>query len=99
MKYIVTVRGMLKGDEKQAQQAHDAIVGQVSPLAKSMGDIAHQAYLNPQNPNEFFAIDIWDNLEGLQKLYGDPKVGEAFGQLFQAPPDITIWKDSGWFGY
>ncbi len=99
MKYIVTVRGMLKGDENQAQEAHNAIVKKVSPMGKSMGNTGHQPYINTQNPKEFFSVDVWDNLEGIQKLYSDPKLGEEFGTLFEGMPAISIWKDSGWFQF
>jgi hypothetical protein len=100
MKYIVCVRATLKSTDEQAMQgAHDEIVRTVSPLAKSMGDIAHQSYLNPQNRREFMAIDTWDNLEGIQKLYADPRVGESFANLFEGQPQVTIWAESGWFAY
>ncbi len=99
MKYIVTVRGMLKGDEAQAQKVHDATVKQVSPLGKSMGSTGHQAYLNSKNRKEFFAIDFWDNLEGIQKLYSDPNLAAEFGKLFEAMPEVTVWVDSGWYQY
>ena len=100
MRYIVTVRGRLKSaDEKASQAAHDATVKQVSPLGKSMGGTGHQAYLNPQNRQEFLAIDFWDNLEGIQKLYSDPNLATEFGKLFEGQPEVVVWADSGWFQY
>ncbi len=99
MRYIVTVRGMLKGDPKEAQKAHDATVAKVSPLGKSMGSTSHQPYLNTKNPKEFFAIDVWNNLEGIQKLYSDPNLATEFGKLFEGQPEVTVWVDSGWMQY
>jgi len=99
MRYIVTVRGMLKGDAQQAQKVHDETVGKVSPLGKSMGSTGHQAYLNTQNGKEFFAIDMWDNMEGIQKLYSDPNLAEEFGKLFEGQPEVTIWESAGWMEY
>lgn len=99
MRYIVTVRGNLKGDAQQAHKVHDEIVAKVSPMGKSMGNTSHQAYLNVQNENEFFAIDFWDNLESIQKLYSDPQIGEEFGRMFEGQPEVTIWADSGWFQF
>jgi hypothetical protein len=55
--------------------------------------------LNPKDPNEFLAIDTWNNLEGLQKFMGDPKVAEAFGALFDGMPDISIWAESDWASF
>ena len=99
MRYIVTVRAMLKGDEAQAQKVHDETVAKVSPLGKSMGSTSHQAYVNTQNRKEFLAIDFWDNLEGIQKLYSDPNLATEFGKLFEGQPEVTVWVDSGWMQY
>jgi len=99
MKYIVTVRGILKGDSQQARQMHDEIVSKVSPMGRQMGNTSHQAYLNVQNNGEFFAIDVWDNLEAIQKLYSDPNLAVEFGKMFDGQPDIVVWEDSGWFQF
>ena len=97
MNYVVIVRAKLKGaNQKEAQKAHDASVEQLSQMTKPMGAIGHRAYLNPQNGMEFLAVDTWNNLEGLQKFMGDPKVAEAFGMLFEGKPDISIWAESDW---
>lgn len=99
MKYIVTVRGTLKGSPAEIQAVHDDIVARVSPMGKSMGNTSHQAYLNVQNETEFFAIDVWDNLESIQKLYSDPNLADEFGKMFDGQPEVTIWADSGWFQF
>lgn len=99
MKYVVTVRGTLKGDESQAQTIHDAIVAKISPLSKSMGGTGHQPHLNPENRKEFLSIDIWDNLEGIQKLYSDPNIATEFEKMFEGQPEVTVWADSGWMQY
>jgi quinol monooxygenase YgiN len=96
MKYIVTVRGKLKGGAKEAQAVHDEIVMRVSPMGETMGNTSHQAYLNVQDEGEFFAIDVWDNLESIQKLYGDPNLAAEFGKMFDGQPEVTVWADSGW---
>lgn len=99
MKYIVTVRGFLKNGGQDVQKAHDEIVSKVSPLGKSMGNTSHQAYLNVQNDKEFFAIDVWDNMEGIQKLYNDPNLATEFAKMFDGQPQVTIWADSGWLEF
>ena len=99
IKYIVTVRGNLKGSVEQAQAAHDDTVQKVSPMGRSMGNTSHQAYLNIQNNNEFFAIDVWDNLESIQKLYSDPNLAAEFARMFEGQPEVTVWADSGWFQF
>src|SRR5512141_1011437 len=100
MEYVTIVRAKLKGaDAKAAQKAHDATVEQLSAKTRPMGATGHRAYLNPQNPMEFLAIDPWNNLEGLQKFMGDPQVAQAFGALFEGQPDITIWSESDWASF
>ncbi len=99
MKYIVTVRGTLKGDAAAAQKAHDETVAKLSPVSRPMGATSHRAYLNPQNPKEFLAVDGWDNLEAIQKLYSDPNLAAEFGKLFEGMPEVTVWSDSGWFAF
>ena len=100
MRYIVTVRGRLKSaDEKASQKIHDATVEKISPMGKSMGSTGHQAYVNPQNRREFLAVDFWNNLEAIQKLYSDPSLGEEFGKLFEGQPEVVVWADTGWFQY
>lgn len=99
MKYFVTVRGMLKADAKASQKAHDEIVTKLAPMSRAMGDNSHHSYLNSQNPKEFLAVDGWDNLEALQKLYSDPNLAAEFGKLFEGMPEVTVWSDSGWVSY
>ena len=96
MSYIVTVHGTLKADPKELQAIHDAGAKVAEPIAKSMGNISHHPYLNPQNPREFFDVDVWESLEGLQKFFADPSMAAEFGKLFEARPEITIYEDKGW---
>ncbi len=99
MRYIVTVRGILKGSNEQAHKAHDEIVSKISPTGKQMGNTSHQPYLNVQNNNEFFAVDFWNNLEAIQKLYSDPNLAVEFAKMFEGQPQVTIWSDAGWFQF
>jgi hypothetical protein len=97
MRYIVSVRGTLKAaDEKQSQASHDGTIQKLGPTGRSMGNVGHRAYLNLQNRREFMAIDVWDNLEGPQKLFADPNLAAEFGKLFDGQPQVTMWEDAGW---
>ncbi len=99
MKYIVTVRGMLKGSPEEAKKVHNEIISKTAALRKSMGNVGHHPHLNVQNGKEFFSIDSWDNLENIQKLYSDPALVAEFGKLFEGMPDIAVWSESGWKQY
>ena len=99
MKYVVVVRGKLKGSKAEAQQVHDATVGQISPQSRQMGSTGHNADMNTQDAKDFLAVDSWDNIEAIQKLYSDPALAAEFGKLFDGQPEVTIWADSGWMSY
>ncbi|HLF82323.1 MAG TPA: hypothetical protein VI410_11180 [Anaerolineales bacterium] len=99
MRYIVTVRGKLKGSKAAAQKVHDATVAAISPKGRSMGSTAHQPFLNTQDEGEFLAVDSWDNLEGIQQLFSDPNLAAEFAKLFEGQPEVTIWAQSGWMEY
>lgn len=100
MKLIVVVRGKLKAaDAKAAQASHDAIVAKLRPISQPLGASGHRAYLNPQNPQEFLAVDQWDNPEGIQKFMSDPNTAADIGALFEGQPDVSVWAESGWGGF
>jgi len=99
MKYIVVVRGKLKSSQEEAKAVHDAILEQLPLIGRPLGAIGHQPYLNVQNSNEFLSIDTWTSLEGLQKFMGDSKVAEAFGNLFDGIPEVSIFSESGWSSF
>ena len=99
MNYITVVRAKLKGTPQEAQMAHDATVEKLSEMTRPMGAIGHKPHLNPQDPTQFLAIDTWNNLEGLQKFMSDPQVAEAFGQLFDGAPDVSVWQESDWASF
>jgi len=100
MHYVVMVRGTLKGtDTVQSQATHDATIALLGDAGKSMGNISHRTYLNPQNPREFMAVDTWNNLEGMQKLMSDPNLAAEFGKLFDGQPQVTIWAEQNWKGW
>ena len=96
MKFVVTVRGKLKGAGSKADQdAHNATVDRLSAISKSLGATGHQAYLNPQSPGEFLAVDSWGSMEGLQKFMGDAaNPGAQIASLFDGQPDITVWAEA-----
>lgn len=95
MKHIVTVRGRLKPEAGQA--AHDAIVDRLSPVSRPLGALGHQPYLNPQDPQDFLAVDTWQSLEGLQQFMAHPEnPGAAIASLFEAPPTVTVYSEAGW---
>jgi len=100
VKYIVTVRGVLKDTaEGAAQKTHDAIVERLTPRGRSLGSSGHRAFLNTQDKREFLAIDTWESAEGMQQFMSDQSVGADIASLFEGQPQVTVWSESGWSGY
>ena len=99
MSYIVTVSGILKGnDEKASKKLHDATAAQAQALGKSLGNVSHHAYLNAENPRQFFDVDVWDdNIDGLKKFFSNPDMAKVMGELFEGPPEIHIYIDKDWY--
>lgn len=96
MAVTITVRARLKGDQASMQQIHDEVTGATRELARQAGDISHQVFLNPADPRDFLGLDVWETAEQAEAFSGDPRIQEFFGRLFEGPPEVTAWVDSGW---
>jgi hypothetical protein len=100
MQYVVVVRGTLKSaDENQSKAVHNATIAMIGPMGRSMGNVGHRTYLNPQNRREFMAIDVWDNPDSPQKLLQDPTLGAEFAKLFEGQPNVIMWAATDWDGW
>lgn len=98
MQYITIVRGRLKdADQGAAKRAHDTIVDALRPRSEPLGAVGHQAYVDPQDPGAFVAIDRWSSMDGLQQFIGDPSVQGQLGSMFEAMPEVSILAErEGW---
>ncbi len=96
MSVIVTVRARLKAEPESIQKLHDQVTAATRPMAQAAGDISHKVFLNPQDGRDFLGIDEWQSAEAFQKFSSDPKIMEFFSQLFEGPPQVSVWVNSGW---
>jgi quinol monooxygenase YgiN len=98
MQYITIVRGRLKdADQDAARDAHNSIVDALRPRSEPMGAVGHQAYVDPQDPGSFVAIDRWSDMGGLQKFLGDPDVQAQLGSMFDGAPEVSVLAErEGW---
>ena len=79
------------------RQAHDAVASAAQAAAEEAGDLAHKVFLGAEDPAQFFAVDRWTSLEGLEAFFADPMVLEAFGQVFAGPPEtVPLMAPAGW---
>jgi quinol monooxygenase YgiN len=99
MRFITVVHGRLKAkDSNVARQQHDAVASGSDAQAKAVGQLSHRAYLNPQDPQDFLAIEFWSDPAGPQKVFGNPEAAAAIGALFEAPPTVMVFHETDWFG-
>ncbi|MBI2378202.1 MAG: hypothetical protein HYV07_29645 [Deltaproteobacteria bacterium] len=96
-KYTVYVIGHLSSADMAANKtAHDNIVAASSATVTAAGDERHLVFLGLAGaspgwgPQDFLAVDVWNNLDGLNGFLTDPNVQAAFGSLFDAPPVVLV---------
>ncbi|MGH1345791.1 MAG: hypothetical protein ACRBN8_29780 [Nannocystales bacterium] len=96
--WYVVVRGRLADEDLDAAQAaHDAVAMAGEKGATALGDVAHVVWVGtPDDPQEFFAVDVWTDDSMIEAFYGNPKFGEAFGALFEAPPVVAVYGSTDW---
>ena len=92
----VVIRARLRGDPSAARQLHDQVTGATREQAIAAGDISHRVFLNPADSGDFLGIDEWRSAEAVGAFAGSPRIMEFFGQLFDGPPDVTVWVPSDW---
>jgi quinol monooxygenase YgiN len=93
----VVVRARLRGDPAAARQLHDQVTSATREGAVAAGDLSHRTFVSPADPSEFLGIDEWRSAEAFQAFASNPQIAEFFGQLFDGPPDVSVWVPSGWY--
>lgn len=96
--WFVVVRGRLaEGDLGAAQAMHDELAAGGQDAAMMLGDVAHVVWVGtPEDPQQFFAVDVWTSDEAIEAFYGDPTFQAAFGALFEAPPTVGVYASTDW---
>ena len=100
MKGIVIVRGRTKDlPDHELRAEHNELLEELRGPGASLGNTGHRAYRNTASPGELMVIDIWDSLEGAEKLMSDPDLPERLAKFFDGVPDVTVWAQTDWDGY
>lgn len=95
--WVMIVKGHLaKATEAENRAAHDAVAGGFEQAARAAGDIAHVPHLAIDDPRVFFNVDVSTSHEGMLAVLRDPKFQAAFGALFDAPPEVRIYRYTDW---
>ena len=95
--WVMIVKGHLaKATEAENRAAHDAVAGGFEKAARAAGDIAHVPHLAIDDPRVFFNVDVSTSHEGMLAVLSNPDFQKAFGALFDAPPEVHIYRSSDW---
>jgi hypothetical protein len=95
--WFMIVKGHLaKATEAENRAAHDAVASGFQDAAMKAGDIAHVPHISIDDPRVFFNVDVSTNHEGLLAVLKDPQFQQAFGALFDAPPEVHIYQATNW---
>jgi hypothetical protein len=95
--WVMVVKGHLaKATEAENHAAHDAVASGFEQIARGAGDYAHVPHLGIDDPRAFFNIDISTSHEGLLAVLQNPDFGRVFGALFDAPPEVHIYRSTEW---
>lgn len=95
--WFMIVKGHLaKATEEENRRAHDAVASSFQAAAMQAGDIAHVPHVSIDDPRVFFNVDVSTNHEGMLAVLQDPQFQQAFGALFDAPPEVHIYRSSDW---
>jgi hypothetical protein len=95
--WVLIVKGHLaKATEAENRAAHDAVARGFEQAARASGDYAHVPHLALDDPRVFFNVDISTSHDGMLAVLGDPAFQQAFGALFDAPPDVQMYRSTEW---
>ncbi len=95
--WVMIVKGHLaKATEAENRAAHDAVARGFQEAAMKAGDFAHVPHLSVDDPRVFFNVDASTNHDGMLAVLRDPKFQQAFGALFDAPPEVHIYRATDW---
>jgi hypothetical protein len=94
-RYVAVVRGTVVSTTA-AETTHNEVFARNINRARLAGNVSHEAYFRAAEPGtpearEFFAVDVWSNLEGMGNYYAEPAFNKAFDGFFTAEADMSAW--------
>ncbi len=95
--WFVIAKGTLADTPENMQEAHDMVAAAGEEAVQMAGDVAHVVFLGLEDPQQFLAVDIWNNNQAIEAVYGDPDFQMAFASLFM--PDtisIEVYRSTDW---
>jgi hypothetical protein len=106
--YLLAIRGTLAPSTLEAARAiHNETAGAPANVAaaQALGDLSHMVYVpidghvRREGAGEFLILDLWNNLEGLNRFFANPQVQEQAGQIFTTRDPVVWAPASGLLSY
>jgi quinol monooxygenase YgiN len=98
--YLLSIEGTLDADTlESARKVHNETAGAPENVAaaRSLGDLSHMVYIpadqSGPEAGRFLILDIWNDMEGLNKFFANPTVQEQAGMIF-SQRDPVVWSPS-----
>ena len=92
--YLLTIRGILAPPTLDAARTlHNETAGAAPSVAaaQALGDLSHMVYVPVHGEQgEFFIMDVWNNLDGLNQFFANAQVQEQAGRIFTTR-DPVVW--------
>jgi hypothetical protein len=92
--YLLTINGNFALPTlEETRVLHNQTAGAAANVAaaRSLGDMSHTVYVPVNNDkHEFFIMDVWNSIEGLNQFFANPQVQEQAGQIFSMR-DPVVW--------
>jgi hypothetical protein len=88
-RYIGLIRGQVHSHER-AREVYNRVTAETLGQARIAGHLAHEMYVKVTTPGEaesleLLGVDVWYDLEGMGRYYGDPVFSKRFDGVYTAP--------------
>ncbi len=95
--WFVIARGTLADTPENMREAHDMVAAAGEEDVQMAGDVAHVVFLGLEDPQQFLAVDIWNNSQAIEAVYGNPDFQMAFASLFMPETiSIEVYRATDW---
>jgi quinol monooxygenase YgiN len=102
--FLLSIQGILSPKTLEAaREVHNRTARAPANVAaaRQLSDLSHMVYV-PLGGNghagDFLILDLWNNMDGLNKFFSDPHVQEGGGLIFGSR-DPVVWTPAGLVSY
>lgn len=96
--FLLAIRGVLKPKTtEEARNTHNVTAGNPDGVAaaRALGDLSHNVFVTlgdtKGTAGELLILDLWNNLEGFNRFFSDPRVQEGGAMIFAPGVNRELW--------